>query len=227
MRLAELSYCRELIDAGVDEFFVSVTASDAESHDAITKVPGSFDKTILGLENLDTFPGVVALTNTVITRSSYRHLPGVVERLGHLKRLVQMDFWNYWPMSETDDKDLLVSHEEVVSLAAAGGALGLGSGGRAVEVKNFPECLLGEERDALENAQPKLLIDPAFWHEFRRNGFQQCMCIVSTCGSSQCLGLNTAYVAKFGWQADLLVPFPMQATPQMATPDRFQLPVIG
>ena len=37
-----------------------------------------------------------------------------------------------------------------------------------MEIKNFPECLLGEDRDALDNTQPKLLIDPAFWQEFRR-----------------------------------------------------------
>jgi MoaA/NifB/PqqE/SkfB family radical SAM enzyme len=227
MRLAEEAYCRELIDAGVDEFFVSVTASDAPSHDAITGMPGSFEKTIAGLENLDAFPGVVALTNTVVTRSSYRHLPGVVERLKHLRRLVQMDFWNYWPMSETDDKDLLVSHLEVLPFLRQ--AVGLcRQYGRAVEVKNFPECLLAEDRDALDNSQPKLLIDPAFWQEFRRNGFEQCV-HRSVCGSRQCLGLNTAYVRKYGWQADDLTPFPIQpeAPTPAAEPDRFHLPIVS
>jgi MoaA/NifB/PqqE/SkfB family radical SAM enzyme len=227
MRLADEDYCRELIDAGVDEFFVSVTASDAETHDAITTVPGSFEKTIRGLENLDAFPGVVSLTNTVVTRRSYRHLPGLVNRLGHLRRLVQMDFWNYWPMSETDDKDLLVSHLDVLPFLqqAIRGARRLG---RAVEVKNFPECLLGPDRDALDNTQPKLLIDPAFWQEFRRNGFEQCV-HRSVCGSQQCLGLNTAYVRKFGWQAEALTPFPKNgaAEPAAAELDRFQLPIVG
>ena len=65
--------------------------SDAESHDAITEIPGSFDKTIRGLENLDAFKDVVSLTNTVITRLSYQHLPGLVERLGELKNLARMD----------------------------------------------------------------------------------------------------------------------------------------
>ncbi len=172
MCLANESYCRELVDAGVDEYFVSVTASDAQSHDAITELPGSFDQTLRGLENLDAFDGVVTLTNTVITKRSYRHLPGVVERLGHLRRLVQMDFWNYWPMSETDDKDLIVSHLEVVPFLrqAITAARALG---RAVEVKNFPECLLGEDGDVLDNDQPKLFIDPAFWPEFMRSGFHQ------------------------------------------------------
>ncbi len=216
MRLADPRYCRELVGAGVDEYFVSLTASDAESHDAITQVSGSFDKTLRGLENLEALEGVVTLTNTVITRRSYRHLPGIVDRLGHLRRLVQMEFWNYWPMSETDDKGLIVPHLDVLPFLRRAIALAR-QRGRAVEVKNFPECLLGEDRDALNNDQPKLFIDPAFWPEFLRNGFNQCAHRAS-CGSRQCLGFNTAYVKKYGWQADVLVPLPMHPPPEPDAP---------
>ncbi len=202
MRLADENYCRELVAAGIDEYFVSVTAADAESHDAITKVPGSFDKTLRGLENLDAIDGVITCTNTVITERVYRQLPQVVERLGHLRRLMQMDFWTYWPMKEDDDKDLIASHVEVRPFLkeAITKAPALG---RAVEVKNFPECLLGELHDALENHQPKLFIDPSFWKEFERNGFEKCA-HRDVCASKRCLGLNTAYVRKFGLQADAL-----------------------
>ena len=207
MRLANERYCRELVSAGVDEYFVSVTAADARTHDAITEVPGSFDKTVRGLENLDLFDGVVSLTNTVITSRSYRQLPDVVERLRHLRRLAQMEFWNFWPMRETDDKDLIASHPDVLPFLR--GAIAKARAyGRTVEVKNFPECLLGEDREALNNDQPKLFIDPEFWPEFMRNGFHQCV-HRSYCGASRCLGLNTAYVKKFGWHADVLVPFPL------------------
>lgn len=208
MRLANKRYCRELVDAGIDEYFVSVTAADAATHDAITEVPGSFDKTVRGLENLEEFDGVVSLTNTVVTKRSYRQLPAVVERLAHLKRLVRMDFWNFWPMRENDDKDLIASHFDVLPFLREAIVAGRGLG-RGVEVKNFPECLLGELRDALDNNQPKLIIDPAFWPEFMRNGFHQCV-HRQACGSRQCLGLNTAYVKKFGWHADALTPFPLE-----------------
>ena len=206
MRLANERYCRELVEAGIDEYFVSVTAADAATHDAITEVPGSFDRTLRGLENLEAFPHVAALTNTVVTRLSYRQLPEVVERLGHLRRLLQMEFWNYWPMQEHDDKDLIASHVDVLPYLrdAIHRARVLG---RAVEVKNFPECLLGEDGDALDNDQPRLIIDPEFWPEFMRNGFHQCV-HRSYCGAQRCLGLNTAYVNKYGWHADVLVPLP-------------------
>jgi pyruvate-formate lyase-activating enzyme len=211
MRLADMNYCRELVSAGIDQYFVSVTAADAETHDAITKVPGSFNKTLRGLENLEEFENVITCTNTVITERSYRQLPAVVQRLGHLRRLLQMDFWTYWPMCEQDDKDLIASHLDVVPFLkqAISTARALG---RAVEVKNFPECLLGEEHEALENHQPRLFIDPAFWKEFMRNGFEQCI-HRAVCGSRKCLGLNTAYIRKFGWQANALTPYAIAEPP--------------
>lgn len=204
MRLADPDYCAELVEAGIDEYFVSVTAADATTHDAITQVPGSFDKTLRGMENLDAYDQVSTITNTVVTRLSYAQLPRVVERLRHLRRLVQMEFWNYWPMRETDDKGLIASHLDVLPHMLEAIRLARRHG-RSVEVKNFPECLLGEYAPALDNDQPELIIDPEFWPEFIRNGFHQCV-HRSYCGSRRCLGLNTAYVTKFGWHADVLVP---------------------
>ena len=206
VRLASEEYCRELVDAGIDEYFISVTAADAVTHDAITQVPGSFEMTLQGLENLEHFNNVATLTNTVITRLSYTQLPTLVERLRHLRRLAQMEFWNYWPMKETDDKELIASHLDVLPFLRE--AIQLGNRyGRCIEVKNFPECLLGTDADALNNDQPRLIIDPEFWHEFMKNGFHQCV-HRTYCGARRCLGLNTAYVKKFGWQADVLVPLP-------------------
>ena len=204
MRLAKAAYCAELVDAGIDEYFVSVTAADAATHDAITTVRGSFEKTLRGMENLDAYDHVSVITNTVVTRLSYLQLPAVVERLRHLRQLVQMEFWNYWPMKETDEKDLIAPHVDVLPHLREAIRLARAYR-RTVEVKNFPECLLGEHGDALDNDQPRLLIDPEFWPEFMRNGFHQCV-HRSYCSSKRCLGLNTAYVNKFGWDADVLVP---------------------
>jgi MoaA/NifB/PqqE/SkfB family radical SAM enzyme len=209
LRLSDPDYCRLLVEAGIDEYFISLTADTAELHDHITEVPGSFDRTLAALHNLDTIPGVRLLTNTVVTRLSYQRLPAVVERLRDLQQLTQMDFWCYWPMAETPDPQLLVSHLETRPFlrAAIRRARELG---RRVEVKNFPHCLLGTEADALLNDQPELRIDPRFWNEFHRNGFHQCA-YRSICGSSQCLGLNTAYVQQFGWHEDVLHPLPRSA----------------
>jgi MoaA/NifB/PqqE/SkfB family radical SAM enzyme len=204
MHLGRRSYSESLVQAGVDEFFVSVAGSDAESHDAITTVKGSFEKTLRGLEILDEYAHVSTITNTVVTEASYRLLPAVVDRLSHLKRLTQMEFWLYWPMAETDEKGLAANHLDVLPYLkeAARKARALG---RSVEIKNFPECLLGDDSLLLVNDQPQLYIDPAFWDEFARNGFYQCP-YRDSCLSTQCLGLNTAYVKRHGDHADRLSP---------------------
>lgn len=204
MHLAREDYCRELVDAGIDEFFVSIAGCDAETHDGITRVPGSFERAVRGMEILDAYPGVDLITNTVVTSRSFELLPKVVQRLAHLRRLTQMEFWVYLPMRERDSADLVARHLDVlpflrVALASARAL------GRGVEVKNFPECLLGDEGDALVNEQPQLVIDPSFWPEFMRNGFDQCL-YRDRCASRECLGLNTAYIEKFGWEADHLRP---------------------
>jgi len=204
MHLAQPDYCETLIAAGIDEYFVSVAGPDAQSHDAITTVPGSFDKTLRGLEILDGHDGVVSLTNSVVTSRSFHLLPQIVDRLAHLRNLVQMEFWVYWPMSETDEKDLVAPYPAIAPYLreAVTRAKALG---RGVEVKNFPQCLLGEHGAALMNTQPQLFIDPAFWPEFMRNGFYQCV-YRDRCASTECLGLSTAYIDKFGYDENILHP---------------------
>lgn len=209
MRLADPAYCDTLVQSGIDEYFISVTADSAERHDRITEVPGSFDKTLQALKNLDCFPHVRLMTNTVVTRLSYQCLSGVVELLKGLRNLVQMDFWNYWPMEEIGNPELLISHFEVRPYLKQAILLA-DQYGRHVEVKNFPHCLMDETAWALRNDQPELRIDPRFWEEFNRNGFQQCA-YRDVCGSRQCLGLNAAYVNHFGWHEDRLSPLPRSA----------------
>lgn len=215
MHLAREAYTRGLAAAGVDEFFVSVAGADAATHDAITQVPGSFAKTLAGLELIDTIPGLSSITNTVVTEESYRLLPNVVDALGHLRALTQMEFWFYWPMADTDVKKLAASHLDALPYlrTAIERAHALG---RSVEIKNFPHCLLGEYGHLLVNDQPQLYIDPAFWDEFAKNGFDNCP-HRGVCSSRQCLGLNAGYVKRHGDHRDILAPIPEEYYQQVAT----------
>lgn len=204
MHLSRPGYARSLVDAGVDEFFISVAGSDAATHDAITTVRGSFAKTLSGMNLLDGMADVAMITNTVVTEESYRLLPQVVEALAHLERLTQMEFWVYWPMSENDDKGLAANHLLVLPYLKEASRMARALG-RHVEIKNFPHCLLGEDQGLLINDQPMLYIDPAFWEEFSKNGFYNCE-YRENCTSRQCLGLNAAYIKRFGNHADRLHP---------------------
>ncbi|WP_415900004.1 radical SAM protein [Neptuniibacter sp. QD48_11] len=204
MHLGKLDYCAQLIDSGVDEFFISVAAADAQSHDAITQVQGSFNKTLQGMENIDRWEHTISITNTVVTKKSYKQLPQVVDALAHLKNLAQMEFWFYWPMSGKDEKTLLAPHLEMLPYLKEA-VIKAQALGRRVEIKNFPQCLLGEFKHLLVNGQPQLFIDPVFWREFEKNGFYQCKHRES-CQSTECLGLNSAYIKNFGWEEEILTP---------------------
>ena len=204
MHLGKLDYCTKLVESGVDEFFISVTAADAVTHDRITQVEGSYQKMLTGMENIDRWEHTISITNTVVTKNSYKQLPDVVRSLSHLKNLVQMEFWFYWPMSEQDDKSLLVPHAEMLPYLKEAVSLAQALG-RRVEIKNFPQCLLGDMKDLLVNGQPQLFIDPVFWTEFEKNGFYQCK-HRNECQSTECLGLNSAYIEKYGWEEKILVP---------------------
>lgn len=204
MHLGQTSFTDSLLEAGVDEYFVSVAGSDSESHDRITEVEGAFEKMMKGLSYLDQFDHVSIITNTVVTKLSYALLPDLVESLSHLRQLKQMEFWNYWPMTEMDDKDLIPRAADALPYLDKASRVAI-TQGRAVEIKNFPECLLGDLSHLLDNDQPELLIDPAFWDQFNRNGFHQCV-HREVCTSHQCLGLNEAYTAKYGWEKDLVSP---------------------
>ena len=205
-QLADREFLARLIDAGINEFFISVTASDADSHDKITGVAGSFDRTMQGISNVAKYQCASVITNTVITDLSYQHLPSVVRLMTQYPAVSQLEFWYYFPMRSTDHKLLLVPFDQC--LPALLNAIHMASEcGIPVELKNFPQCLLGSFKSVLYNDQPQLEIDARFWDEFSRNGFYQCI-YKSQCESSMCLGLSTAYIHRFGWEADILHPLP-------------------
>jgi MoaA/NifB/PqqE/SkfB family radical SAM enzyme len=212
MHLDKPGFLARLVSAGVDEFFVSVAAGRAETHDRITKVPGSFARTLAGLEALEAHD-VISLTNTVLTTECYRELPQMVQALGHLRRLRQMEFWNFFPMREADDKGLIVPLAALLPPLRQAAHLAMAAG-RRVEIKNVPVCALGEDGGLVANGQPQLFIDPRFWDQFARNGFHQCR-HRSVCAAQHCLGLTTAYIASYGPEEALLAPLPPCASPQL------------
>lgn len=78
--LAYKKLCEELIEAGATEFSPALHGHIPELHDYLTRSPGSFAQTVKAIKNLKDL-GQLVLTNTVITRSNYRHLPEIAKLL--------------------------------------------------------------------------------------------------------------------------------------------------
>ncbi len=77
---AHLDYARRLVACGANEFSPAVHGHVAALHDYLTAAPGSFAQTVTGIRNLKKL-GQLVLTNTVVTRSNYRHLSEIARLL--------------------------------------------------------------------------------------------------------------------------------------------------
>ncbi len=77
-------FCRDVIEAGATEFSPALHGHSAELHDYLTTVAGSFEQTVRGIRNLKNL-GQKVVTNSVITRSNFRHLPRLADLLVELR----------------------------------------------------------------------------------------------------------------------------------------------
>ncbi|HOO57016.1 MAG TPA: radical SAM protein [bacterium] len=73
-------FCRKMIEAGANEFGLALHGHIPELHDYLTRAPGSFLATLRGIRNLVEL-GQSVMTNTVITKSNYCHLPDIARVL--------------------------------------------------------------------------------------------------------------------------------------------------
>lgn len=81
---AYMDFCKKIIKAGATEFSPALHGHVPKLHDYLTNCKGAFYQTIQGIKNLKQL-GQFVLTNTVITKSNYRHLPQIAELLIGLK----------------------------------------------------------------------------------------------------------------------------------------------
>ena len=77
-------FLKKLIDNGLNSIIFSIHGSNAESHDFQTRIPGSFNQLIKGLENAQEEAkrkNIQVGSNTTITRLNYKELPQIGEFL--------------------------------------------------------------------------------------------------------------------------------------------------
>jgi MoaA/NifB/PqqE/SkfB family radical SAM enzyme len=77
MRFADMAFAQAVIGAGVDEVFVSLHGSTAAISDAVTEAPGTFVKTVAGVDNLARLDVALGL-NFVMCETNYRDLPNYI-----------------------------------------------------------------------------------------------------------------------------------------------------
>jgi cyclic pyranopterin phosphate synthase len=204
--LADMSFAKRLVDAGIDEYFVSLHGHDAATQDHISQRAGSFDEALAGIANLARL-GVCLMTNTVITTLNVDHLAEVVETVLPF-RPVRMEFWNYLPMEDYADERGLIAPMSEVAPQLRRALAKLRDARVEARVKYVPRCLLGEFGDAHDDSQPDVVIAERFYDPYPQFG---CLYEALCEHGDTCLGLHHPYVTKLGWEETTLRPAPRTA----------------
>ena len=203
-RLRDRSYLDRLIEAGVNEFFVSIHGFEA-THDAAAGIPGAFGETMQGLRNLAGSGDVNVISNTVLTRDNLPEVPDFLRFLGG-EGVSEMHLWNYFPVDNGCPGDLVVSLGEICGLLPALGDAARESG-KPLVMKSFPLCLPAVAPVYLDSVFPETVLPDLFWQEFGKCGFGQCVHRgEGRCASVECWGLSAPYMRLYGDERNLLKP---------------------
>lgn len=90
----KIGYCKKLIEAGLTTITFSLEGYNAETHDGVTQVKGSFEKLIKSYKNMKKM-GVNIRINVTITKKNYRILPQIAKLIKKLNPEV-VNFLSYF-----------------------------------------------------------------------------------------------------------------------------------
>lgn len=155
---AHRGYVERLVAAGATEFSPALHGHVAALHDHLTAAPGAFAQTVAGIRNLKAL-GLYVLTNTVVTRPSYRHLPEIARLLVSLGvDQFQLAFVHPVGTAGTEFREIVPRLELAAPYLRAALQVGLDAG-RPAYTEAVPACLLpGYEACVAERIIPRTAI---------------------------------------------------------------------
>jgi len=205
-RLSDRAYLMTLLAAGITEYFVSVHAGDAELDAYLTRSPRSFEQMRQGLRNIRAV-GARLISNSCVTRGNYEQLPALADFL-LAEGVPESHFWAFIEFGRIDQDGEHVRFPEVAP-ALREAVSRLKAKGVRVHLSWFPECLLGEHRDVVDNHRSDTHIHAEFSQRSKEHGGFSCV-HQDRCPSfmRSCVGLHERYVEVFGDEAEHLHPLP-------------------
>ena len=151
-------FCQEVIKAGANEFSPGLHGHTAALHEYLTTVPGSFNQTVQGIKNLKSFNQLI-ITNTVITRFNYRHLPELAQFLVSLGvDQFQFAFVHIVGTAWKNRSSIVPKKSWVMPYVKKGLDIGIAAGKR-VMVEAIPYCFMrGYEQYVAEQVIPNTMV---------------------------------------------------------------------
>ncbi len=195
IRLADAAYTASLVEAGLDEVAVSLHGSTAEISDAITEAPGTFERTVIGLDHVHATGLPLDLTFVICARNTHDMVPYVRMVAARWPRaFVNIAF--VAPSSDLVPRDaaLVPRYSDVMpQLAAAvleARQLGLKTGGYE-SMCGLPLCVLPKEIAAYN----EFVLDT---DGYENGSFVKADACRSCEMESRCYGLRKGYFEMYG-----------------------------
>lgn len=197
-------FCKDIIAAGANEFGLALHGHTEKLHNYLTGAQ-SFKQTVAGIRNLKKM-GQSVITNTVITKSNYRHLPDIAKLLVSLEvDRFQFAFVHALGAAGRNFQSVVPRLEMVAPYAKKALDIGRKFGIKAV-TEAIPYCLMrGYEDCVVEAIMPEMKIfdqnhvvadyTKARIVEGKEKGPQCQKCLYN----GICEGLWKEYPKVFGW----------------------------
>jgi MoaA/NifB/PqqE/SkfB family radical SAM enzyme len=195
-----------LVQAGATEFSPALHGHRPELHDYLTRSKGSFEQTLEGLKNLAN-RRLPVITNTVLTRSNYRHLEPLAELLvENGVTQYQFAFVHALGSAKDDFFNVVPRMELLAPYLMQGLEVGRRAGVRCT-TEAIPPCILpGYEEHLAEWVLPDARIYDAksileSYARYRLNEGKAKGPRCSSCGwNAVCEGPWREYPDHFGWE---------------------------
>ena len=210
-RLRDAAYVQTLIDAGLDEYFVSIHAPTAELDAALTRRPHSFAQMRQGVSNL-LAAGARVISNTCVSAENHAVLPELADFL-LAEGIRESQLWNFVEFGDIGQRASHVPFaRSIPPLLEA--TRRLKAAGSAVTLSWWPACLLGEHRDVLDNHRAFTLIHGVFARRMHQHADFRCG-YADRCAAfgDPCIGVHERYRQVVGDEVDRLRPL---ATSELA-----------
>ncbi|MGD9822770.1 radical SAM protein [Desulfobacter sp.] len=199
---ADPAFTREIINAGVDEFYVSLHAASQTLDRKITRNGKNFSAKIKGIENILACGGTL-ITCTVVFSTNLCQLEKTAEFIAEFAP-ARAEFYNLVAVAPAHNA--LMARLSLIKPRLLSSMNILTSQGINTASTFIPKCLLEHHRDRHTHHLPQTVIDPGFWKCYP--GFA-CFYEKTCRWHGQCEGLSFPYLSQFGWETRILKPEPV------------------
>ena len=194
-------FCRKLIQEGVTSFTISFHAHNATLGDSLSQTKDSFNQTIEGIKNLKKY-GARLITNTVISKKNYQHLPDITKKAIELgSDQIQMVFIRPQGQVLKNFDGLVPKMKEVIPQVIKSIEY-CKSKNKIIFIEGIPPCLMeGYEDHVAEKYMP--VIEVTATKEFYTNKEKSKIKDKLKCSSCklnpECTGIWTNYAKEYGF----------------------------